>query len=304
MSEFRNSRVNLHLIKGKGISSYEALNALVDSCIQNNPKAKKIELEMNPKLTLSLIKSNELISLDEPRDQFLTNLKRYVTVVEQQRLDPPRPGPSSGPGASIQDDPTLRIIQDHVLFSANLRLASEANPHTLSLQSWANSTSVEYPKRVLSLKECGELLRCVRKLDQEIDILESGPLSKHANVVNSLSHNCFHCPSLAFCGTEVTTAGASLSNEHRNAFVRVQFTDRVMGGFNALRARPLDSTAEIMGHLDQVHSISDASVSQRHLGHKQLLWCRLCASERDHVSPHLFVCCLQHLQVAKFSLLR
>ena len=255
---------------------------------------------MNPKLTLSLIKSNELISLDEPRNHFLSNLRSYVETVESERLDP-----SPSTSVSNSDDPTLRIIQDHVLFSANLRLASEANPHTLSLHSWANSTSVEYPKRVLSLKECGELLRTVRKIDQEIDILESGPTSKHASVVNSLAHNCFHCPSLAYSSDSVTTAGRSLANEHKNAFVRVKFTDRVMGGFNALRARPLDSIAEITSHLDQVHSISDASVSQRHLGHRQLLWCRLCASESYHggaVSSHLFVCCLQHLQVAKIFL--
>ena len=257
---------------------------------------------MNPKLTLSLIKSNELISLDEPRNQFLKNLRSYVELVEKTRLNPDLCSPPPGP-SSQQHDPTLRIIQDHVLFSANLRLASEANPHTLSLQSWANSTSVEYPKRVLSLKECGELLRTVRKSDTEIDILESGPLSKHANVLNTLSHNCFHCPALAFSSKTVTTAGAKLANEHKNAFVKVKFTDRVMGGFNALRARPLDSITEIMSHLETVHSVSDASVSQRHLGHKQLLWCRLCASERgDQISPHLFVCCLQHLQVVNFPL--
>ena len=297
VSEFKNSRANLHLIKGKGISSYEALTALVDGSIQNNPKAKKIELEVNPKLTLSLIKSNELISLDEPRNQFLANLRQYVEIVERQRLDP-HPPPSAR--LSIMDDPTLRIIQDHVLFTANLRLASEASPHTLSMQAWADSSSaVEYPKRVLSLKECGELLRVVRKADHEIDILGNGPLSKHVSVVSSMAHNCFHCPSFAYSSQTVTTAGAKLANEHKNAFVKVQFTDRIMSGFNALRARPLDSIVEIMAHLDQVHSISDASVSQRHLGHRQLLWCRICAAEQDQVSPHLFVCCLQHLQVVK-----
>ena len=290
VSEFKNSRANLHLIKGKGISSYEALTALVDGTIQNNPKAKKIELEITPKLTLSLIKSNELISLDEPRNQFLANLRKYVEIVENQRLAP----------HSTPNDPTLRIIQDHVLFTANLRLASEASPHTLSMQSWADSSSaVEYPKRVLSLKECGELLRAVRKADQEIDILGNEPLSKHVSVVNSMAHNCFHCPSFAYSSQTVTTAGAKLANEHKNAFVKVQFADRVISGFNALRARPLDSIVEIMAHLDQVHSISDASVSQRHLGHRQLLWCRICAAEQDQVSPHLFVCCLQHLQVVK-----
>ena len=296
MGEYRNSRTNLHLIKGKAISSFEALNALVDDCVKHNPRAKKFEIDLDPKLTLSLIKSNELITLDEPRNQFLKNLRKYVDTVEKTRSQP-LPSTSSRP--HIGDDPTLRIIQDNTVFSANLRLASEANPHTISMQSWADSSSVTYPKRVLQLKECGDLLKTVRKVDQEIDVLTSEPQSKHNNLVHSLSNNCYHCPSLAYSKSAITTAGAKLADQHKNAFVKVQFTDRIVGGFNALRARPLDSITDIISHLESVHSICDASVSQRHLGHNYLLWCRLCPAREEEFSPHLFVCCLSHLQVVE-----
>ena len=272
------------------------MNALVDDCVRNNPRSKKIEIDLNPKLTVSLIKSNELITLDEPRNQFLSNLRKYVDTVEKIRS---QPSPSTSSDQHIGDDPTLRIIQDHTIFNANLRLASEANPHTISMQSWADSSSVSYPKRTLSLKECGELLKTVRKVDQEIDILTSEPQSKHNNIVHSLSNNCYHCPSLAYSKSAITTAGAKLADTHKHAFVKAQFTDRVLGGFNSLRARPLDSITDIISHLESVHSISDASVSQRHLGHRHLLWCRLCAAEREEFSPHLFVCCLSHLQVVE-----
>ena len=202
---YRKSYMNIHVIKAKGFSSFETLQAFVDGAIQSNPKLKKAELSITPKVVIANVKSNDHLLADGPRNEFLARLKNYVKVVTESRKTSRVPNPSTDP---------LRTIQDHCLLLANLRLASETYPKTMSLHEYANATEI-YPNRVLPVRDLGNLIKTVQKSETEINLLETPNIH--------VSYNCFHCSQLAIQPGTVTAASAAIAEAHKDRTQNVRF---------------------------------------------------------------------------------
>ena len=273
------------MVKAKGFSTFESLTAFVEQAVKANPKLKKVDLVLSPKVICANVRSNAHLLAEGPRIQFLEKLRAYVEAVENLRSN--QDLRASNP-LSVTD--TLMMIQDHCLFLANLRLASETFPKTMSLDQWANST-VDYPTRVLSVKDLGALIKLVRKSESQVDLLEGGD----ANV----AFNCFHCPNFAVTKDVLSSASvAATVDSHAHPVPRLKFVDRVMSNFNVYRAIPHDDLESILSHMNSVHSISEDPAVGKQIGsHRFLLMCRICAvSKVSENCSNLFVCCLEHLQ--------
>ena len=118
------------MVRARGFSSFEALDALFNDTLSANPKAKKIEVEVSAKYILSLVKSNDHLLSDHYRNAFLTLLRGYMREVAAAKGEP---------STSSAANDTLSVIRDHCIFLGNLRLGSEANPK-VSLSEWSKES--------------------------------------------------------------------------------------------------------------------------------------------------------------------
>ena len=260
---------NVALVKAVGFSSFDTLTAFIDQSLVQNPKAKKAELAMTPEVILANVKANPHLITPGPGRSFMEKLKKYAACSSEYRSI----GVSARIGANALA--ALANIRENCSFLATLRLASDERPKTMMLSAWS-SKDVVHPCRTLSIRELGNVIKAIRKADDEINIVAGS----YAHSGHGVSFNCFHCPEIARDG---------LLDEPT-----LQFRDEMLNCFNVFRGLVLDDLEGIQAHLDNVHSVHDESNMKRQVGtHKYLLPCRFCFEDNSPTaSANMFTCCL------------
>ena len=323
VNEYQSRNQNAHLIKAKGFPSFLAFRAFVE---ENRDKARKSwEMEMTPRVMTANIKANDDFFSDNARESFLSNLRKWVALVEIED-GPDAATPSSSSPNNDEGEQTLLTIRQNVLKNATLRLASEQQLFTRSLEEYAaagdDGTGL-LPKRVFPAKTCAKFLKIAGATKAlEID------LSKPELCEVPLAFHCGHCPSMAKTtkspsedggkkrkrndgdeddddnyGIDDDSSdeeGSSRRTAKRRKRNRPVFVSPSLGRFNVLKAQPIDSLDDFLRHNAQVHRVGDPhATAAKTCGHPYCIMCRFC-DPAQHLKD-AFVCCLGKSESVAFD---
>jgi len=234
-----------------------------------NPESKKTKKALIPisaRFLLALLKSNDTLLLETPKENFIRTVREYI-----------KPCP-------VQTNPVLSGIRSYGLINSSLYLAAEDAPQQMSLQQLSSQDEESCQKMEIPVKDLEKTIKLCKSSKAEIDIFKvDSPIT--------VVHSCFHCSSII--QDPRSHLSSDLYQQYQNPSQNgpgAGFTNPTMALFNAEKGCPLDSTNSIARHIETVHRKGEPHALIKMGIHNKILLCRFCVAD-EKLRMHALVCC-------------
>lgn len=305
--DFERAYRNVHVIKSCGFHHAQAFYI----CLQDMRRKgeKKVIIDLTARLYLSILKHNDNMNSDTPREKFLSDVRRYVEKADKVDFEARFLGQIGQNGVA-----TLNTIRDNCIINCKSLLESEnrGHKHYVSLALYAQRE--QFPKMEISSRSMEKIFKVVNRNDEK-------PVSLNRSTLDlPVGYNCFICESTKM-PTETRPSAASVSNaqpstldanveteavadlnewregdvdnnDENDSYFPIEIRDKCLARFNVQRLIFVESKAKAEEHFRECHTSFTPSQLATLNGHYKLYFCSLCDPNDVEIAA---ACCTSHL---------
>ena len=285
--EFRRAYVNCHVYKALGFPNSKAFHVAIADMKKRGEK--KIVIDITARFLLTLLKHNDGLTNDAPRDNFVKNVHRY-----NARAGDFDYGKKFLSRIGLKGVATLSTIRDNSIINCKSFIQSEVlgRKNYCSLELYAQRE--QFPKLEYTCRQMEKVNRIVTQNDSKTISFN------RSNHDIGLKYNCWICPSSrVFIEDENSnesgvdeTYGPGDREHVDTAKFPITLRDRVMSAFNVQRLAFYGSKSAADEHFKLCHSALTPTQLAGLNGHHNIIWCPLCDEDQVEIAC---VCCTSHL---------
>ena len=288
--DFRRAYVNCHVYKALGFPNSRAFYVAMADMKKRGEK--RVVIEITARFLLTLLKHNDGLTNDTPRDNFVKNVHRYSTRAGNFDY-----GKKFLSRIGLKGVATLSTIRDNSIINCKSFIQSEVDEKL-------NYTSLElYAQR----EQCPKLeytSRQMEKVSKMVTQNDSKTISFNRSTHDiPLKMNCYLCPSSRVLMNDENLSGVD-DNDDNSSYgpggseridvgkFPITLRDRVMGAFNVQGLAFYGSKSAADEHFRLAHCALTPSQLAGLNGHHNIIWCPLCDEDDVEIAC---VCCTSHL---------
>ena len=289
--DFRRAYINCHVYKALGFPNSQAFYvALAD---MKKRGEKKVVIDITARFLLTLLKHNDGLTNDAPRDNFVKNVHRYSVRAGNYDF-----GKKFLSRIGLKGVATLSTIRDNAIINCKSFIQSEAHgkQNYTSLELYAQRE--QWPKLEYTSRQMEKVSKIVTQND-------SKTISFNRSTHDlPIKYNCYLCPSSRLLMNDensnesgededdVASYGPGSSERADTGKFPITLTNKVMGKFNVQRLAFYGSKSSADEHFRLAHTALTPTQLGGLNGHHNIIWCPLCDQDNVEIAC---VCCTSHL---------
>ena len=307
--DFERAYRNVHILKSCGFHHSRAFYIALQD--MRNRGEKKVVIELTARLYLLILKHNDQLNSDTPRDVFLSNVRRYVEKADKVNFEQRFLGQIGKNGVA-----TLISIRENCMINCKSVLESESRGQKNYVSLGLYAQREQFPKMEISARNMEKIFKVVNQADNKTVSLNR---TTHGLPIG---FNCFICPSTRL-PAKIRSRAAPVSNprpsssnadaeaesiadpdgdvdgddddddnDDDDSHFPIEIRDKVLRRFNVQRLMFIESKAKAEEHFKDVHSSFTPTQIASLNGHYHLYFCSLCEPIDVEIAT---VCCASHL---------